>query len=136
MFVKQNPDKKKPVWRLRYLCAEIYKTINNFNTIFMNEVFKLSLTNKLVWKQYFWNLNIRCGEKSLRIFNPKIWNNLPFHLKSAPNLLSFKHLVKSWNGISCKCNLCESLLDHIQESYPWKVTHAYMMQPFVNLLNS
>ena len=39
----------------------------------------------------------------------KIWNNLPAHVKSAPNLLSFKRLIKSWYRISCKCTLCKKL---------------------------
>ena len=102
--------------RLRCLCLEIYKTINCLNPSFMTEIFKLSHSEKPVRKQNLLNLKVtrpnqvRYGERSLRILGPKIWNNLPAaHVKSAPNFLSFKRLIKSWDGISCKCALCKKL---------------------------
>ena len=52
---------------------------------------------------------VRYGERSLRVLGPKIWNNLPAHVKSATNLLSFKRLMQSWDGVSCKCTLCKKL---------------------------
>ena len=86
---------------------------------------------KPVRKQHVLNLNItkpnqlRYGKKSLRVLSPKIWNNLPSYLKSAPNLLSFKHLIKSRDDISYKCNLGKKLIrqqtntldNHIRETY-------------------
>ena len=97
--------------RLRCLCLEIYKTVNRLNPAFMTDIFKLSDSKKPARKQNALNLNVagpnqvRYGERSLRVVGPKIWNNLPAHIKSALNLLSFKHLIKSWDGISCKYNI-------------------------------
>ena len=77
----------------------------------MTDIFKLSDSKKPARKQNVLNLNVtrpnqvRYGERSLRNLGRKIWNNLPAHIKLAPNLLSFKHLSKSWDGVSCKCNL-------------------------------
>ena len=82
--------------RLRCLCLEIYKTINCLNPAFMTEIFKLSDSKKPVRKENLLNLKVtrpnqvRYGERSLRVLGPKIWNNLSAHVKSAPNLLSFK----------------------------------------------
>ena len=41
-----------------------------------------------------------------RFYGPKIWNSLPYHIKSAENLLCFKNLIKSWNGSFCSCKVC------------------------------
>ena len=71
------------VKRLRFLCVEIYKTINNLNPSFMKQIFELRETNRNVRQKYRLNLNIpnynqvTFGKKSLRIFGPKIWNRLP-----------------------------------------------------------
>ena len=65
------------VKRLRFLCVEIYKTINNLNPSFMKQIFELRETNRNVREKYGLNLNIsNCnqviiGKKSLRIFGPK-----------------------------------------------------------------
>ena len=70
----------------------------------MTDIFKLSDSEKQARKQNALNLNVtranqvRYGERSLRDLGPEIWYNLPAHIKSAPNLLSFKHLFKSWDG--------------------------------------
>ena len=81
----------------------------------MTGIFKLSDSKQPVRKQNVLNLNVtrpnqvRYGERSLRVLSPKIWNNLPANVKSAPNLLSFKRLIKSWDGVSSKCTLCKKL---------------------------
>ena len=103
------------ILRLRCLRLEMYKTINRPNPAFMTDIFKLSDSKKLARKQNVLNLNVtrpnqvRFGERSLRVLGPKIWNNLPAHVKSASNLLSFKRFIKSCDGISCKRNLCKKL---------------------------
>ena len=53
-----------------------------------------------------WNLHIpvhnqvTSGRKSLRVFGPKVWNSLPYHIKSSGNLESFKIIIKHRNGTS------------------------------------
>ena len=44
--------------RLRSLCVEIYKSINSINPSFMNEIFRLRVTNRIVHSQYRLNLDI------------------------------------------------------------------------------
>ena len=74
--------KKSPmtIVRLRCLCLEICKTINRLQPVFMTNIFKLSDSIKPAQKQRF--------SKKFRDLGPKIWNNLPAHIKSAPNHLS------------------------------------------------
>ena len=46
------------------------------------------------------------GYKSFRVLGPKIWNNLPYHVKCSENLNTFKKPLNIWDGNLCKCNLC------------------------------
>ena len=75
--------------RLRILCIEICKTINNLNPEFMRDLFSLRETNRLIRKKYMLNLSLPVhnqftfGSKSLRVFGPKIWNSLPYCIKSS-----------------------------------------------------
>ena len=69
--------------RLRIMCIEIYKTINNLNPEFMRDLFSLRETSRLIREKYMLNLNIPVhnqvtfGTKNLRFFGPKVWNSLP-----------------------------------------------------------
>ena len=103
--------------RLRYLCIEIYKTINNINPSFMKQIFQLRETNRTVRNQYKLNLNVpkvnqvSYGEKSLRYYGPKIWNSLPFHVKTSENLKTFKEIINNWIGSTCNCRVCQGWIE-------------------------
>ena len=100
--------------RLRSLRVEIYKLINAINPSFMNEIFRLRVTNRIVRNQYRLDLDIRrvnqvsFGNKSIRSFGPKIWNSLPPHIKSCENLGTFKRVIKNWDGFTCNCRVCKN----------------------------
>ena len=47
------------------------------------------------------------GYKNLKVLGPKIWNNLPYHVKSSENLDTFNNLLQNSDGNSHKCNLCK-----------------------------
>ena len=49
---------------------------------------------------------VKYGTKRLRNLAPKIWNSLPLRIKTADNLDILKDLIKTWDGASCKCNIC------------------------------
>ena len=80
---------KTSVNRLRNLCVEIYKTINKLNPEFMNNIFKVKENKRLVREQYKLNLEIpewnqvTFGAKRLKVYRPKVWNSLPFHIKTS-----------------------------------------------------
>ena len=86
---------------------------NNLNSSFMKQIFELRETNRNVRKKYRLNLNIpnynqvTLGKKSLRIFGPKIWNSLQYHIKSSKNFETFKTVIKNWDGVNCKCVICK-----------------------------
>ena len=103
---------KTSVNRLRNLCVEIYKTINKLNPEFMNNIFKVKENKRLVREQYKLNLEtpewnqVTFGTKILKVYGPKVWNSLPFHIKTSENLIQFKSLIKNWNDNSCSCAVC------------------------------
>ena len=77
------------------------------------EIFKPRKTSRAIGSNYKFNLDVPIinqvcfGDKSLRCCGPKIWNLLPFHVKSSENLEVFKNIIKNWNGVSCKCKVCQ-----------------------------
>ena len=103
---------KMSVKGLRNLCIEIYKTINKLNPEFLNNIFEVKENKRLVSEQYKLNLEtsewnqVTFGAKSLKVYRPKVWNNLSFHIKTSENLNQFKVLIKNWNGDLCSCTVC------------------------------
>ena len=75
--------------------------------------FEVKSSDRAIRSQQYLNLKVvganqvKFGEKSLRVLGPKIWNRLPLHIKNSENLSAFKRLIKTWDGVSCKCNLCK-----------------------------
>ena len=71
------------VRRLRTLCIKIYKTVNDLNPSFMNNIFILKINDREVRDKYKLNLNIpkwnqrTFGYKSLKVLGSKICNILP-----------------------------------------------------------
>ena len=100
------------VKRLKSLCIEISKTINDMNQYYLKEIFELAVKQRPVRQQHIYNLktiSVRTttfGTKSLTVLRPTVWNKLPAHLKTAKNLVDFKKLIKEWDGESCSCLLC------------------------------
>ena len=86
---------------LKSLRVQIYKSINSINPSFMNENFRLRVTNRMVCSQYRPNIGIpkvnqvTIRNKSIRSFGPKIWNSLPSNIKSCGNLETSKRVIKT-----------------------------------------
>ena len=101
--------------RLKSLCVEIYKGIKSINPLFMNEIFGLRVTNRMVHSQYILNIDIpkvnqvSFGKKSIWSFGPKIWSSLPPHTKSCESLEIFRRVIKKWDGITRNCTVCKKL---------------------------
>ena len=87
------------VKRLKSLCIEIYKTLNDLNPSYMKKFFPIKLQNKPVRTFHEKNLIVPTvksttfGTNSLRSMGPKIWNNLPNDLKSSETLSKFKNII-------------------------------------------
>ena len=113
-LLSKGGKSKMSVRRLRTLCVEIYKTLNDLSPSFMNNIFKLKINSREVSDKYKLNLDIpkwnqrNFDYKSVKVLGPKIWNNLPYHVESSDTLHTFTNLLKDWDGNLCKCNLCKN----------------------------
>ena len=91
----------------------------------MKEIFELRLFSRPVREQYKLNLNIprarqvTFGTKSQESVGPKIWNNLPYYIKSAENLNVFKNLLVP--SVIAMCVAHRYLRDHAFMMSTWKV---------------
>ena len=95
---------------LRFLCNEIFKTINRSNLPFMQEIFKVKSSNYSLSKiknlEHYRPTQVTFGSNSLRFLGAQIWNGLPNDLKSAENLTISEDMLKKWEDPNCKCRLC------------------------------
>ena len=89
---------------------EIFKTINDLNSISMKSIFSAKLNarvrpNNILVKA---RKSVTFGDKSLATLGPKIWNALPQNIKADNSYVKFKEYIPTWFGTKCKCNLCSS----------------------------
>ena len=76
-FLSKSNFSSKNVKRLRTLSVEIFKTLNNLNPSFMNEIFSLRQKDRPVRQKYKLNLDIPSynqvtfSRKALTFFGPK-----------------------------------------------------------------
>ena len=95
--------------RLKILCTEIFKTINDLNPSYLKTIFNKSPHDRPVRIHNKNNLvkmrvnTVKYGEKSLSNLGPVIWNKLPGHIKTSDTLVSFKQTLKFWDGEKCLC---------------------------------
>ena len=110
LLAKYNTTKLN-VNRMKSLCTEIYKTLNEVNLSYMKEIF--SLTSSRYSTQGPNNISLSrvdyttFGLKSITHEGAKLWNHLHESLKSAENFSIFKKLIRNWSGSLCSCNYCK-----------------------------
>ena len=96
--------------RLRNLCIEIFKLINNINPTYMNEIFKLKKISRVVLSNYKLHLDVpTINQVSFVSKSPtslKFGIRISFHIKSE-DLEAFINIIKNWNSVSCKCKVCQ-----------------------------
>ena len=112
-LLKKSGKSTMYVSKYRSWCIEVFKTLNDINPTFIKDIFKLRMTNRPTREKYKLNLEIpksiqiRFGTKSLRYLGPKVWNSLPYHIKSSDNLTIIKTLIINWNRTVCSCKICK-----------------------------
>ena len=82
--------------RMRFLCIEIYKTLNGLNPKYMDEIFvrnKASYSSRRPLDLTVPRVNqTNFGSKSITYEGAKLWNHLPNSIKSADSLSVFKKI--------------------------------------------
>ena len=103
---------------IQMICTEIYKILNHMGLIYMNNLIISSHSNYSTRRPL--NLFVprvnqtMYGLPSFRYQRALRWNSLPEEIKTAPNLNTFKNLIKNWSSPACKCNFCTN---HHEEMY-------------------
>ena len=92
------------VQRLRYLCAEIDRTVNGLNPSYMKNVFKKSYTLRSKRMQHQNSLSVpqpnyyEWSTKRLASFGPNVWDSISVNIKSAETFKVFKKLIGRTNA--------------------------------------
>ena len=82
-FLQKSNKTIMTTQRLRSICLEIYETLNQLNSEFMLNIFKLSSSNRAARKQYLLNLEnirpheVKFSEKNLRALGCKNMEQSP-----------------------------------------------------------
>ena len=95
---------------------EIYKTINNLNPNFMDEIFSVKQNNYPTRNQNLVYPNPRTVTYGLETLGYKacqIWNSIPQEIKIAKDIATFKSSIPKHNENICKCNLCKLYITNL-----------------------
>ena len=80
---------------LETLELEVFKTLNNLNPAFMEEIFHRTkqLSHRPNNIQVNDHKTAQYGDKCLRTLGPHIWNSLPEHMKAEANFIKFREYI-------------------------------------------
>ena len=100
---------------IQNLSLEIYKTLNNLNPTFMNEIFYLKEHNYSTRKQNLVYPNPHTVTYGLESFGYKasqIWSKIPHEIQEG-NVTIFKSKISKHCRHICNCNLCKSYIENV-----------------------
>ena len=101
---------------IQALTLEIFKTLNNLNPSFMNEIFYLKDLNYTTRKQNLVYPNPRTVSYGLESFGYKasqLWSKIPYEIQHANNITTFKNEIPKHCANICNCNLCKSYITNL-----------------------
>ena len=95
------------VRQMQNQCIKIFKTLNNMNLPYMQELFERSSSSYSTRRPHDLMLprvnQTSFGSRSIKFEGARLWNHLPQNIKSAD---TFKQLIKNWMGPSCGYSYC------------------------------
>ena len=102
---------------LQLLMTEMYKTRNDLNPSFMQEIFcenesHYNLRNNVEFVQPRVR-SVGNGTESIRFKGPQLWQMLPQTIRNSGSLAQFKANIKNWKGENCPCRLCRTFIPNL-----------------------
>ena len=93
------------------IAQETYKVINNQSPSYLSELIRFRNsrypTRNTDIDIYVPRVNqVKFGNRSFKYEAPVLWNSLPNDFRKVENFSIFKELMKTWNGKTCRCNIC------------------------------
>ena len=103
---------------LQALALELFKVYTKQGPDILNDVFPLNNQTRynLRTNAHFATRTIRTvhyGDNSLRYLGPKIWEQVPSHMKEAESVEVFKSRIKNWIPDNCPCRLCKTYIHNV-----------------------
>ena len=102
---------------LQLLMIEMFKTANNSNPSFMDEVFPqrniiYNLRNANTFSLPMIH-TVNHGTETIRYRGQRIWHSLPQEIKNSKSVEQFKNSIKSWKSEACDCRLCRQYIPQL-----------------------
>ena len=96
--------------RMKLMSCEAYKIINELSPTYIRDLINVKVSqynfrNEHQDSQPQVNSS-RYGLKSFRYEAARIWNSLPNNIRTTESFPHFKRLIRTWDGINCKCSSC------------------------------
>ena len=86
--------------RLKFMAIEVYKSANDLNPLYLNELFEVNDTGYSLRDSHRFKQNKfetkTFGYRSFRYYGSKLWNSIPTEIKSAKSLYIFKSKITEW----------------------------------------
>ena len=102
---------------LQLLMTEMYKTRNDLNPSFMQEIFYQNESHyNLRNNDEFVQPRVRSvgnGTESVRFKGPQLWQMLPQTIRNSESLAQFKANIKHWKGENCPCKVCRTFIPNL-----------------------
>ena len=102
---------------MQLLMTEMFKTINNLNPSFMNEIliqrnppYELRNTNTFLLPRVHTG---NYGTETVRYRGQRLWRSLPQEIKDAGSLQQFKNKIRFWKNDDCDCKLCKQYISQL-----------------------
>ena len=96
--------------RVKIIAQEVFKSINGLNPGYARDILRdtpSTYPTRRPLDLYVPKVNqITFGYRSYTYEAPTLWNSLPLDIRKSENFYTFKKLLGSWNGPSCRCNYC------------------------------
>ena len=110
-LLQQHNLKTLHIQRLRMIAIEVFKSLYDLNPPFMREFFQVKTfshdlrdNSKLLQPKFN---TIRYGRNTLTYYGAHLWNALPNEYKLVCDIENFKQMLRSWEGPTCCCSLCD-----------------------------
>ena len=96
-LIKKNGPTTTEIKRLRTLATEFFKTINNVNPSYMNNILNPKTSVKIRPHDIIvrHHNTVTYGDKSLSALRPKTWNKLPTNIKSLISITETKEYIRT-----------------------------------------
>ena len=98
---------------LQILMTEMYKTKNELNSSFIQEIFRENTTRYNLRN----NELIQSRVRSVRFKDPQLLQTLPTTIRNSETLCQFNTKSKNWYGENCPCNLCSIFIPSLGYLY-------------------